>query len=111
MTDFLIMVHCEQELSSLFDAIKRRIVVCESCFAYSFEHNANFFRFLHNEDYNPELVNGEDGYLYYKYEIQITSIRDIEEVGHQVELAKIIKKYLIEMGCIAEICAGFEHLL
>lgn len=109
--DFKIMVNCEFKRIQLLKLIKKRIAGYKTVFEYSFEYRDNLFRFRFNEDYDPCKVDEEDGYLYYRYEIEVVSLKDNENIKNQLDLARKFKEHFIEIGCSAEICADFEELL
>ena len=66
----------------------------------------------HNEDYDEKLsIEDEDGYLYYKSNMDFYPKDESVGLDEQIELAKEVSKILIDYGIASEIIAEFENLL
>jgi hypothetical protein len=64
-----------------------------------------------NEDHDDNLVDSEDGFLYFKYMIAVYPISEETSIDLQVSLAKKMYQGFKTNGLSAEIVADFEELL
>lgn len=66
----------------------------------------------YNEDYDEKLsVVDEDGYLYYKNNVDFYPKDDTLVLEKQIQLAKDISNKFVNYGIDSEIIAEFENLL
>lgn len=80
---------------------ENKIVICKNNVVIS-----------HNEDYDEKLsIEDEDGYLYYKSNMDFYPQDDNILLEKQIEAAKNFVKIFIDYGIASEIIAEFENLL
>jgi hypothetical protein len=113
---FLIMVDTEIEHEELIASLKEKLVgvreeISPAKFR-TFYWSGNCVQVWLNEDYDESLVSDpEDGFLYYRYKIEVFPTDGDKGVERQVNIAKQLKGVLESLGCTAVICADFEELL
>jgi hypothetical protein len=109
---FLIMVSCEFDIDQFLNRLKRDWQDVKWVKRSSFDLSDNWIQISENEDYDPALAfNTLDGFLHYRYRIEVSPIKETRSVAEQVNLAKTLKTRFEKMGCLAVICADFEELL
>jgi hypothetical protein len=64
-----------------------------------------------NEDFNPDLVDTDDGYLYYRYNVNVYPIAEDISLLEQIDLSKQMRESFIKKGIKADILAAFEDML
>ena len=107
---FLIMVETDIELGLLFSKLIDDLPDSHRESSWSFRWKGNICMILLNEDHDVNELNGEDGYLYYKFRIELSPIKDCT-IEEQISMAKYLEKYLSSFAEEVAICADFEELL
>jgi hypothetical protein len=69
--------------------------------------NRNWIEIRPNEDADFEAVEGDDGYLFYGFELQATPMGEVTE-DHQIDLARKLISAINGKGWKAVVCANFE---
>lgn len=113
---FLIMVETRIEHEELIASFKEKVgdageEISPAKFR-TFYWSGNCIQVWMNEDYDESLVSDpEDGFLYYRYKIEVFPTDGEKSVERQVNIAKQLKGALESLGCTTVICADFEELL
>jgi hypothetical protein len=105
---FLIMVDAPIDIEELRGFIKNNVNL-----KYNSSSNqlmGNMLRVLQNEDYDPTLIESEDGYMYFKYRLEFVPGDDCD-LENQIELARKVKTTMERESAKVEICADFEEML
>ena len=109
---FLIMVNTTLDHEKLIASLKGALADTSEVGWRSFDWSGNWVQVLMNEDYDESLASDpEEGYLYYRYRIEVSPTDGNKSLDRQVNLAKHLKVALESLGCSAVICAAFEELL
>jgi hypothetical protein len=104
---FLIYVNTTLDIEELISSLKGVLTSTRT-----FYWSGNWVQVWPNEDYDESLISdSEEGFLYYRYRIEVSPIDNDKSVERQVSIAKHLKSVLESLGCIAVICADFEDLL
>lgn len=78
---FIVMVDGDVSEAALLKSLK----------AHSCDLRGNFLEIWHNEDADPDLArNDDDGYLYYRWRVELTPTTKSVGADHQVELARAL---------------------
>ena len=109
---FLIMINTSYDEKELMEFLT-------NCFPNSIRNTINSFdlqdhwiEIWKNENADEQMSKDpEEGYLYFRWRIEVTPLRKKILQIHQVEFAKNIVSCLENKGCNCVICANFEHLL
>ncbi len=111
-SQFILMVNCNFKLDKLVNLIKKEWKDIRWIKSYSFDMKGNWIQISANEDYDISCIKDKkDGYLYYKYRLEVSPLGDIKNIDNQVTLAMTLKSRFTAIGCVTEICADFEELL
>jgi hypothetical protein len=74
--------------------------------------DGNWLEVWPNDDTDARLASdAEDGYLYFRWRVEVTPIDAHLDENHQVKLARNLKSQFENMGAAAVICANFEDRL
>ena len=111
-TQFLIMVNCNFDLGEFLNRLKEEWQDVKWVKRSSFDIANNWIQISKNDDYDPSRVlDPEDGFLHYRYRLEVSPITENPSVIEQIKLARMLKTRLEDIGCLAIICADFEELL
>lgn len=75
----------------------------------------NWIEFGENGDYNPDLIESEDGWYYYHYYILAARKgkppRTKTDFEDQLEFVRLLKERLGKKGCLVKVNASFEKIV
>lgn len=75
----------------------------------------NWIELDRNFEYDPHLVNTDNGWMYYPFIIRVFTKKNssptMDDFSKQVEFARSLKKRLEELGCTVRVDAEFGALL
>ena len=102
--EFLVMV---DDADGLPEAILRHFPEAVRRKENSCDLRGNWIEVWPNDDADRDLVGGDEGYLYYAWEVQATPVVDVDE-DHQVRLARELVSCFRALGGTAVVAANFE---
>ncbi len=108
---FLVMVNSEIGIDELLNKMSGWNDLIKLTHRSFDSDSKNWIQVSENEDYGLGGIQDEDGFLFYKYKIEVSPLNDQVGIDDQVEYAKKIHQNFIDEGFLAEICADFEELL
>ena len=109
---FLVMVDTDKDRQWILQRILDRFLDAAKKKSNSCDLRGNWLEIWENEGANSELSkDAENGYLYYKWRIEVTPVAFSVGEDKQVQLAKELASYLKEAGCRVVVCANFEDKL
>jgi hypothetical protein len=106
---FVVMVDGEVGEAALLQSVLGRFPDATRLKAHSCDVRGNWLEIWHNDDADPELARGdEDGYLHYRWRVELTPMSDTLDEDHQVELARALIAVFREAGGRSVVLANFE---
>jgi hypothetical protein len=107
---FIIMVDGDVGEAELLQSVLSRFPDATRLKAHSCDVAGNWLEIWHNDDADPGLARSEDdGYLYYRWRVEVTPMSDALNEDHQVELARGLLAAFTSAGGRPVILANFEH--
>jgi hypothetical protein len=106
---FLVMVNGEVSLSDIMRVLESDLPgIKRTKHKMVYEWSRNIIDVEENKDYDQNMINSEDGYLYYRYRINVFPIDDDQSIEHQVNIARDIRGLFASLSCITEVIATFS---
>lgn len=105
---FLVMVDSDQDDRALLAMILSRFPDAVGRKENSCDLRGNWIEIWANEDADPGLMTGADGYLYYPWRVEATPIEDGVGEEQQIELARELVRCFGSTGAPPVVCANFE---
>lgn len=99
--EFTIVVESDLDKYELIDFLSQGIPDIIKVNSLYLRYENTMITIERNYDWNPKLVNVNDGWLYYKYELIVFSMENTS-YEYQYELANKIMNALREAGYLAE---------
>ncbi|EKD1922104.1 hypothetical protein OQ672_002652 [Salmonella enterica subsp. enterica serovar Kentucky] len=99
--EFTIVVESDLDKYELIDFLSQGIPDIIKVNSLYLRYENTMITIERNYDWNPKLVNVNDGWLYYKYELTVFSMENAS-YEYQYELANKIMNALREAGYLAE---------
>jgi hypothetical protein len=107
---FLVMIEAQMELHSMLRSIKENLSSVSEVSPSSFNWKNNWFQLKLNDDGDHIKSEGADGYLYYKFRLEVSPIENVD-VDDQVSIAKELESKILSFAKAVEVCADFEEFL
>jgi hypothetical protein len=107
----LVMVQVSADVGDgdLLALVLRRFPGAARVKSNSCDVRGNWLEIWHNEDADQSLADDtEDGYLYYRWRVEVTPLDARLDEDHQVALARALRDCFAEAGARAVVCASFE---
>lgn len=109
---FLVMVDTGRALDELVACLMEKLEGARQVRARSFDWAENWIAVWPNDDYDPKKTSDpEEGFLHYRYRIEVSPLNKGASVDDQVRIANELKRVLESMGAVVAVCADFEELL
>ena len=111
---FAIALNADFNESDIANAITKLFPNFETITPAAFRESRNMLVLDENDLYNPQKIQDEDGWIYYKYEISVFPFGDIETTPeYQRNLARLLISKFREIGFLADIVCddGFWEAL
>ncbi len=108
---FIVMAEGDLSEPQLLNAIIARFPDARRVKANSCDVRGNWLEIWENEDADPDLAVGEDGFLHYGWRIEVTPMNDEINEGDQVALARELTSCLWDAGMRTVVAANFEDQL
>jgi hypothetical protein len=105
---FLIMVDSALGRAQLLDLVLNRFPDAVAVRDNSCDLRANWVEVWANEEADPALAAGIDGYRWYAWRVEGTPMHGRVTEEEQVALARKLREVFIDAGGRANVCAGFE---
>ncbi|RFE43832.1 hypothetical protein [Salmonella enterica] len=99
--EFTIVVESDLDKYELIDFLSQGIPDIIKVNSLYLRYENTMITIERNYDWNPKLVNVNDGWLYYKYELTVLAVENTT-YEYQYELANKIMNALREAGYLAE---------
>ncbi|EKR9532996.1 hypothetical protein P9776_002769 [Salmonella enterica subsp. enterica serovar Kentucky] len=99
--EFTIVVESDLDKYELIDFLSQGIPDIIKVNSLYLRYENTMITIERNYDWNPKLVNVNDGWLYYRYELTVFSMENTS-YEYQYELANKIMNALREAGYLAE---------
>ena len=109
---FLVMVDGECSREEITDRLVEEFPEAIRLKENSCDLRENWIEVWYNEDYDRiSAQDDEDGYLYFRYRVEVTPLGERVKEVDQIDLAKAIVAAIRKKGLTAVICANFENRL
>jgi len=109
---FLIMVDTSLALDDLVARLIEKLEGARKVRPRSFDWRDNWISVWPNDDHDPTATSDpEEGFLHYRYLVEVSPLAKNAPVEHQVSLAKELERVFESLGASAVVCADFEELL
>lgn len=105
---FIVMADGDLSEPQLLNAIIARFPDARRVKGNSCDVRGNWVEIWENEDADPKLAGGEDGYMFYGWRIEATPMTDDIDEDHQIAFARDLMAYLRDAGMRTVVAANFE---
>jgi hypothetical protein len=106
---FIIMVDGDIGEAELLRSVLDRFPDAVRLKAHSCDVGGNWLEIWHNDDADVDLARtDEDGFLYYRWRVELTPMTDDLNEDHQVELARGLLAAFEAVGGRSVVLANFE---
>jgi hypothetical protein len=107
---FIIMVDGDVGEADLLQSVLGRFPDAVRSKAHSCDVGGNWLEIWHNDDADADLArDDEDGYLYYRWRVELTPMSDGLDEDHQVRLARGLLATFEAVGGRPVVLANFEN--
>ncbi|MCO6008397.1 hypothetical protein NE236_25805 [Actinoallomurus purpureus] len=106
---FIVMVDGDADEVALLRCVLKNLPDAVRLKAHSCDVRGNWLEIWQNEDADPNLAeNDDDGYLYYRWRVELTPMGGTVDEDHQVELARALIGAFERADGRAVVLANFE---
>ena len=109
---FLVMVETEKNRQDVLNILLNQFMEATQMKSNSCDLKGNWIEIWENQDADPILSkNEEEGFLYYRWRVEVTPLKNGVEEAKQVQLARDLDLCFKSAGFRAVVCANFEDKL
>ena len=107
---FLVMVDADLDRPGMVQAVLDRFPEATPLKENSCDLRGNWLEVWDNEDADREqAADPDDGYLHFRWRVEVTPLDDTLDEDHQVRLARDLRDCFAAVGRDAVVAANFEH--
>ncbi|WP_425395252.1 hypothetical protein [Aeoliella sp.] len=108
---FIVMIDSDQHASTIVDLVVAGLTEAVRVKSNSFDYKGNSCELLVNDEADSDLVSQPDGFFHYKYELQVTPLKNKPMVD-QIEVARGMCELIADsISDKFVLCANFEDSL
>jgi hypothetical protein len=109
---FLVMVNSERELDEVVASLLALLPGAIRRTPRSLDWEGNWIQVSASDSYDEDnSQDGDEGFLYYRYRVEVSPRSDGATVAGQVSIARRLLEFFRGLGVQAVVCAEFEELL
>lgn len=105
---FILMVDGTIDQDSLIDLVASAVPRAQKIKRRSLDAVDNWLEIKKNEDFGAQPADGPDGFLYFRFRLEVTPKSRRLDEQHQVRFASSLQSVLESNGLRVELCASFS---